>query len=460
MIEVLLLSLAACSGFVIYSQWTKIKELTLRSEKLNTLEAVHQNVLLEKVKLEERCEQLTEISARHDSLLNKELELEKKIVFLSASLEQEKRNLLEKIKLLNDAEEKLSNTFKAISSDALSRNNQAFLDLAKSTFEKFHEKTKSELSINVKSMSELVNPIKSALENVDGKIQELEKNRVGAYEALRQQVGDLIITQNSLRNETNHLVSALKAPTVRGRWGEMQLRRVVELAGMLEHCDFREQASSEDDSGNKIRPDMVISMPRNQHVVVDAKAPLFAYLQALETHDEKIKKALLKEHAKQIRSHVSILASKKYWAQFQPGPEFVVLFLPGEIFFSVATENDPSLMEFAMQERIVIATPTILLALLHTVALGWRQENLSENARAIIKMGQELYKRLADMTQHMANLGKNINSAVQSYNATIASMETRVLVSAKKFRDLEVHEKNIIELSSIEDNVKQMKNNL
>jgi DNA recombination protein RmuC len=381
------------------------------------------------------------------------------LFFCPPTWSKKKKNLQEKIKLLDNAEQKLSNTFKAISSDVLSQNNQTFLDLAQSTFEKFHEKTKSELSINAKSMNELVNPIKSALENVDGKLQELEKNRIGAYEALRQQVGDLIITQNSLKAETNHLVSALKAPTVRGRWGEMQLRRVVELAGMTEHCDFKEQVSSVNDDGNRIRPDLIISMPGNQHIVVDAKAPLSAYLEALETSDEKKRKDSLKNHAKQIRAHVATLANKKYWAQFQPGPEFVVLFLPGEIFFSVATENDPSLMEFAMQEHIIIATPTILLALLHTVALGWRQENLSENARAIIKMGQELYKRLADMTQHMAGLGKNINSAVQSYNSTISSLESRVLVSARKFRELEMHEKNIIELSSIENNVRQMKDN-
>ncbi|GHU11421.1 hypothetical protein FACS189449_02830 [Alphaproteobacteria bacterium] len=457
MIELLLIPVTVCSGFVIYHQWTRIKELTAKNANLSGIEASYQNLMMEKVKLEGRCEQLNDISIRHDALLQERLDLERKVVFLSASLEQEKKNLLEKVKLLENAEQKLSNEFKAISSDALAKNNQTFLDLAKTVFEQFHEKTKAEVFGGTKSMSDLVNPIKSALENVGGKLNELEKSRVGAYEALKQQVGDLIITQNSLKTETNHLVSALKAPTVRGRWGEMQLRRVVELAGMMEHCDFREQVSSENSDGDRIRPDMIISMPGNQHIVVDAKAPLFAYLEALETRDEKTRKTLLKEHAKQIRSHVATLANKRYWTQFQPGPEFVVLFLPGEIFFSIATENDPSLIEFAMQERVIIATPTILLALLHTIALGWRQDNLSENARSIIKMGQELYKRLSDMTQHISSLGRNINSAVQSYNSTVASLESRVLVSARKFRELEVHEKNIIELSAIEDDVRQMK---
>ena len=200
---------------------------------------------------------------------------------------------------------------------------------------------------------------------------------------------------------------------------------------------------------------MIIYLPSNRRIVVDSKVPLTAYLQAIETQDEVQRKILLGQHAKQIRAHVSMVASKKYWEQFQPGPEFIVLFLPGEVFFSSALEQDPSLIEFAMQEHVVISTPTILLALLHAVAMGWRQENLAENAREIIKMGQELYKRLADMTQHIANLGKNIGQAVQSYNKTIASMESRVLVTARKFKDLELHEKEISELPPIETTIRE-----
>jgi DNA recombination protein RmuC len=332
------------------------------------------------------------------------------------------------------------------------------MDLAKTVFERTQEKAKSEFALNAKSVGDLVKPIQSALENVDSKLLELEKSRVGAYEALKQQVGDLIVSQNALKTETHHLVSALKAPSVRGRWGEMQLRRVVELSGMTDHCDFEEQVTgrpSDSDDG-RMRPDMIIYLPHNQRIVVDAKAPLSAYLQALETEDEKLKKALLKEHAKQIRVHVSALASKQYWQQFQPGPEFVVLFIPGEIFFSIAAEQDPALIEFAMQERVIIATPTTLLPLLHATALGWRHENLAQNAAEIVDMGKKLYRRLSDMTQHMATLGRNINSAVQSYNSTVASMESRVLVTAKKFQELEVRGKNLVNLPQVDENIRNL----
>lgn len=461
MIFILIISLfviAFCFSCVVLSQQSKLKSLLQKNNDLLNIENLYHSALLENAKLEERCRQQQNISFKYDELLIKYTDLEKQSMLLSANLEQERKNLQEKVKLLENAEQKLSDTFKSISLDVLSKNSATFMDLAKSVFEQFQEKAKSEFSTSAKSVSDLMTPIKSALENVDVKLNDLEKNRVGAYEALKQQVGDLIVTQNSLKNETNHLVSALKAPTARGRWGEVQLRRVVELAGMIEHCDFKEQVTSESNNGGKsIRPDMIIYLPGGKQIIVDAKAPLSAYLEAIETNDEKIKKTLLIEHAKQMRSHVSSLANKKYWSQIQESPEFVVMFLPGETFFSAATEHDASLIEFSMQERVIISTPTILLALLHTIALGWRQENLAENARHIIKMGQELYKRLSDMTSHISVLGKNINSAVQSYNSTVASLESRVLVSARKFKDLEIHEKNIVELSQIEETAKEIK---
>ena len=411
--------------------------------------------LLEKVRLEERCSGLKPLEKKYSDLFESYSELEKKNVLLQSNLEQEKKNLSEKIALLQNAETKLSDTFKALSSDALSKNNQSFLDLAQVAFSKLQEKAKSDLELNKKSVSDLVNPIKSALDGVGQKLGDLEKSRIGAYEALKQQVGDLIISQNSLKTETSRLVSALKTPNTRGRWGEIQLRRVVELSGMVEHCDFQEQISTSN-SDTKIRPDMVIYYPGNKQVVVDSKVPLTAYLKSLETSNEVERKILLKEHAKQLRDHVIKLAKKEYWAQFQDSPEFVIMFLPGEIFFSVAIEQDPELIEFAMRERVLITTPTTLLALLHTIAWGWRQENLAENAKQIVKMGQELYKRLSDMSQHFANLGKSVSGVVNHYNRTVASLEGRVLVSARKFTEIENHEKNIIELSEIENSVRQV----
>ncbi|MBO4405229.1 MAG: DNA recombination protein RmuC [Alphaproteobacteria bacterium] len=413
------------------------------------------SLLLEKIRLEERCSCLEPFEKKYEDLFANYSELEKKNILLQSNLEQEKKNLAEKISLLQNAEEKLSNTFKALSSDALSKNNRSFLDLAQATFSQLQEKAKSDLELNRKSVGDLVNPIKSALDGVGQKLGDLEKSRVGAYEALKQQVGDLIVSQNSLKNETSRLVSALKTPTTRGRWGEIQLRRVVELSGMIEHCDFQEQMSATNQD-TKIRPDMIIYYPGNKQVVVDSKVPLTAYLKSLEVSNDIEKKILLKEHAKQLRDHVMKLSKKEYWAQFQDSPEFVIMFLPGEIFFSVAIEQDPELIEFAMREKVLIATPTTLLALLHTIAWGWRQENLAENAKQIVKMGQELYKRLCDMSQHFANLGRSVSNVVVHYNRTVASLESRVLVSARKFKEIENHEKNIVELSGIDDSVRQI----
>lgn len=413
-------------------------------------------LLLEKVRFEEKCDCLKPLEKKYNDLFEKYSTLEKKNVLLQSNLEQEKKNLSEKILLLQNAEAKLSDTFKALSSDALSKNNQSFLDLAQVTFSKLQEKAKSDLELNKKSVGDLVNPIKSALDSVGQKLGDLEKSRVGAYEALKQQVGDLIISQNSLKTETSRLVSALKTPNTRGRWGEIQLRRVVELSGMVEHCDFQEQIAVNNNTDAKIRPDMVIYYPGNKQVVVDSKVPLTAYLKSLETSNDIDRKILLKDHAKQLRDHVIKLSKKEYWSQFQDSPEFVIMFLPGEIFFSVAIEQDPELIEFAMREKVLITTPTTLLALLHTIAWGWRQENLAENTKQIVKMGQELYKRLSDLSQRFANLGKSITSTVNNYNQTIATLEGRVLVSARKFTEIENHEKNIVELSGIDNCIRQV----
>jgi len=412
-------------------------------------------LLLDKVRLEEKCNCLEPFEKKYEDLFNNYSELEKKNILLQSNLEQEKKNLSEKISLLQNAEEKLSDTFKALSSDALSKNNQSFLDLAQIAFSKLQEKAKSDLELNKKSVGNLVDPIKLALDSVGQKLGDLEKSRVGAYEALKQQVGDLIISQNSLKNETSRLVSALKTPNTRGRWGEVQLRRVVELSGMVEHCDFQEQVAV-NNTDTKIRPDMVIYYPGNKQVIVDSKVPLTAYLKSLESSDEIEKKFLLKDHAKQLRDHVIKLSKKEYWSQFQDSPEFVIMFLPGEIFFSVAIEQDPELIEFAMRKKVLITTPTTLLALLHTIAWGWRQENLAENAKQIVKIGQELYKRLCDLSQHFEKLGKSVSYVVTHYNQTVASLESRVLVSARKFKEIENHEKNIIELNGIDDSVRQV----
>ncbi len=412
-------------------------------------------LIMEKVRLEEKCGCLESFERKYEEACLRYQELEKENVHLKSTFEQEKKNLEEKIDLLKDAKEKLSDTFKALSSDALEKNNKSFLDLAQLTFSKLQEKAKSELELSKKSMGELVDPIKVILNGVGEKLGDLEKSRVGAYEALKQQVGDLIASQKILNNETGRLVAALKTPNVRGCWGEVQLRRVVELSGMVEHCDFQEQVTVSN-VDTKIRPDMVIYYPGNKQIIVDSKVPLASYLKSLEISDEDKKRELLKTHAKDVREHVRKLSKKEYWEQFSNTPEFVIMFLPGEIFFSVAIEQDPELIEFAMREKVLIATPTTLLALLHTIAWGWRQENIEENAKQIVKMGQDLYKSLCDMTNHFSGLGKNIGNVVNYYNKTIASLESRVLTKARKFKELETHEKNIVQLSEIDKGVREI----
>ena len=360
-------------------------------------------------------------------------QLLQKIATAEAELAAEKKATGEKLMLLEENRQQTERAFRALSAEALATNNRTFLDLAKTTLESYQQQAQNDLGNRQQAIQQLVKPLEDSLHKVDGKIEQLEKARSGAYARLDEQLKSLLGSQLKLESETSNLVRALRAPAVRGRWGEIQLRKVVEMAGMVNYCDFVEQETAD---GGRLRPDMIIKLPNGRNIVVDSKAPLEAYLESLETENDSERKNQLSRHSRQIRDHLQKLSAKNYWEQFQPTPEFVILFLPGETFFSAALHQDPGLIEAGVDQKVLLATPTTLIALLRSVSYGWRQEQLTENAEQISRLGRELYDRMATLSGHFQQMGKGLERAVDSYNKGIASLDSRVLVSARKFKEL------------------------
>jgi len=342
------------------------------------------------------------------------------------------------------ANAQLTRAFTELANQSLKSNSENFLRLAEQNLGAQQEKAKHDFGEREKAVENMVKPIQKALEAAQKQISELEKSRSEAYGSIRTQLEAMQDSQKSLRQETQNLVNALRRPEVRGRWGEITLRRLVELAGMVEHCDFQEQVHTVGE-GQIIRPDMIVRMPDRRELVVDVKTPLDAYLEAVEADNDTQRKLGLKRHAKNVRAHIRMLASKTYWQQFEESPEFVILFIPGDQFLSAALNEEPDLIEYALSKQIILATPTSLVALLKAVAYGWRQVSLAENAKEIRVLAEDLYGRLATFVGHMNRVGRQLASSVDHYNKAVGSLERNVLPGARKFVELGVHEKKKIE---------------
>ncbi|MDH5217932.1 MAG: DNA recombination protein RmuC [Gammaproteobacteria bacterium] len=384
------------------------------------------------------------------------LQLQRENNTLQSRVETEQRIQQETKAAYETSKAQFIETFTALSSQALSKNNETFLNLAQEKLKQFQIHAEGSLEQKEKAIDNLIKPIKEALNKTEQQVHAMERERKEAYGALHKHLNGLAETQQKLHSETRNLVAALKRPEVRGQWGELTLKRLVELAGMVEHCDFYQQTSVDTDNG-KLRPDMIVRLPNHREIVIDIKTPLDAYISAVEAQDDPTRAAELARHARHVRERVRELASKAYWQQFDNAPDFVVLFIPGDQFLSAALDIDHQLLEDAMKNKVILATPTSLVALLRAVAYGWRQETLAANADEIRSVGNEVYTRLAIFVEHLGKVGKSLEQGVHNYNQAVGSFSSRVMPGAKKLSELGVQgKKEIPDINQVEKTPRQL----
>jgi DNA recombination protein RmuC len=410
---------------------------------------------------EQRCaglaSQLDNQSSEMTDLRAQLSRTERDAAALSAQLDAARQNLLEQRKLLDDANEQLKQSFASVSAEALAKNNEAFLHLAKERFATLATEAAGSLEQRKAQIEGLLKPMQQMLDQYQTRLGDIEKSRVESYSMLREQLGMLTETQRTLNLQTSQLVSALRRPTTRGQWGEVTLRRLVELAGMSARCDFCEQESIDTDDGRQQRPDMIVNLPGRRTIVIDAKASLDAFLDAAAATDEDMRKVHLTRHSQQVRQRARELAGKAYWSQFKQSPEYVVMFLPGEAFLYAAVEQDGAIIEDTLKGRVIIATPTTLMALLRAIEFGWRQEEVTQNAEEIRRHGKDLFDRIAVLANHFARLGGSLDAAVTAYNSTIGSFDARVMVTARKIAELGARsEKELLDLEPIDTRARDL----